>query len=846
MTLLEELAQKAIVDEYFIELFRKAEYMQALDLFQLDANSLTQKEFIDLLRFADILSGSNNSDAKNLAYKTVSLLVDQYVNDSVFQTFAHSILVKLGNFPAIKFLEEHYVGEMASPFETVLEQVTKEIFQQIPDSEYIFTDSQYEIFEALKNNNHFSFAGPTSLGKSFIINAYISYLINAHRGTDNIVILVPSRALINQTVFKLKQNFNKCQNYKILSHPTVPTLYRNEETRYIFVFTPERLIAYLANNDNPKLDYLFVDEAHKIVADNDARSPLYYHAILQAERKSIKLFFSSPNVQNPEIFLQLFEKSTDEKIHIDTSPVAQNRYFLDLIAKKCMLFSDTALVENLSLDFMNTELNYWLQKLGEGQKNIVYCNSKADTIQYALEFARTQPGKMNEQIQDAIEVIKEYLHGRYYLIDCLKKGVAFHFGNLPQFIREKVEQLFENKAIDFLFSTSTLLEGVNLPAKNIFILSNEIGLSKFSDLDFWNLAGRAGRMTKEMSGNIICLRAKENKWNNPDKDLKIIQNRSIKKVRPLLVSGAKHFYQNVEASLTDQSFSRKNASNSEKAVWNHYANLALIHELRTDDSVLRTNLLTNVDTAKEVLSARKNTIEVPVKILNASSMIKAKYQNTIFTDPQIENLALPSEFDYETILKFLHVLSTYYNWEEEETGGRNPLYKPREKIKYYAFLMDSWMKSTPLKMMISNTIDFYNKKGQIWVVNQYENFDATNQRQINIVINEIIADIDNVLRFKLKNYFENYYNLLRERLGISKSGANWADYLEYGTTNNKIIELQNVGIPRHLAQYIIKHHLECLTFEDDVLIAIDIQKIKNDFDEKTHEYRELLEIFSNS
>ena len=43
-----------------------------------------------------------------------------------------------------------------------------------------------------------------------------------------------------------------------------------------------------------------------------------------------------------------------------------------------------------------------------------------------------------------------------------------------------------------MFCTSTLLEGVNLPAKNIFIFSNAIGNSKFSDVDFWNLAGRAG------------------------------------------------------------------------------------------------------------------------------------------------------------------------------------------------------------------------------------------------------------------------------------------------------------------------------------------------------------------
>jgi superfamily II RNA helicase len=45
-------------------------------------------------------------------------------------------------------------------------------------------------------------------------------------------------------------------------------------------------------------------------------------------------------------------------------------------------------------------------------------------------------------------------------------------------------RLFEKGFIDYLFSTSTLLEGVNLPAKNIFILSNKKGLSEFIETKF--------------------------------------------------------------------------------------------------------------------------------------------------------------------------------------------------------------------------------------------------------------------------------------------------------------------------------------------------------------------------
>jgi replicative superfamily II helicase len=355
----------------------------------------------------------------------------------------------------------------------LFEKSVKETYQQIPNSDFIFTDSQYNIFESLKNNNHFSFSGPTSLGKSFIFSAFIHYLIKEHRGTDNLVILVPSRALINQTVNKLKADFKDENNYTILSHPTVPSMFRKENSRYIFVFTPERLISYLSNINNPKLDYLFIDEAHKIVAQKDTRSPLYYHAILLAERKSIKLYFASPNIQNPDVFLKLFEKSTEENMVIQASPVAQNRYYFDLVDNRCLMFSDTNKETEIPISYSNNDFFFWLDKLGGIDKNIIYCNSKTDTIQYALDFSLTREEKDSEDLSEVIDLVKEHLHEKYYLIDCLKKGVAFHFGNLPQLIRERIEKLFEDKVIDYLFCTSTLLEGVNLPAKNIFILAEE-------------------------------------------------------------------------------------------------------------------------------------------------------------------------------------------------------------------------------------------------------------------------------------------------------------------------------------------------------------------------------------
>lgn len=844
MKLFEELSRQALQDDYFTELLVKLEVLSAHKFFQLPNTLLQPKELTDALRFADILSRSENPEAKNKAYKVVSLLSETYQQDQTYLSFAKPILVRLGNFPALKFLEDHLDHEVISPREVVFEKIIKETFHAIPNSEHTFTDSQYEIYENLKKNNHYSFSGPTSIGKSFIIKAFIHHLISEHKGTDNIALLVPTRALINQAANQIKTEFAQYQQYKVLTHPIIPGAFRNESNKFIFIFTPERLISYLSEPSNPKVDYLFIDEAHKIVSEKDTRSPLYYHAVLQAERKSVKLYFASPNIPNPEIFLRLFEKSSDESLCIKSSPVSQNRYFLDLVDKRGLLLSDSEAEVNLDIDFQTCTLNHWISKLSNGEKSIVYCNSKSDTIELALEFSETLPVKNVPEVNEVIALIEQHLHKKYYLIDCLKKGVAFHFGNLPQRIRERVEWLFENRKIDFIFCTSTLLEGVNLPAKNIFILSNAIGLTKFTDIDFWNLCGRAGRLTKELSGNIICTRAKDrkNRWDRPETDLNVVRKKQIMKLEPQIISGKGNFFKNVESALTGDHFSTKKPSADQVKIWKHYANIALIHEIRGDDSVLRSNVILRTETAKITLKSKSASNSVPEKILESSSGIKAEYQNNIFSDPNLNKSILSQEITYESALVALNLLSDLYRWDNEESSGRTPLYRSKDTLKYYAVLIAEWANTKPLHLMIQSALNYYEKKGEVWVVDKLEPFDKDNKRLLNIVINGLISDIDNFIRFKIRGYFENYNMLLKARFGEEASGPNWSEYLEYGTTDSRIIELQNYGIPRHLAQFLIINFKDLMNFTDKTIVPFNKEIVLSHMDKSGDEYKELSEL----
>lgn len=87
--------------------------------------------------------------------------------------------------------------------------------------------------------------------------------------------------------------------------------------------------------------------------------------------------------------------------------------------------------------------------------------------------------------------------------------------------------------------------------------------------------------------------------------------------------------------------------------------------------------------------------------------------------------------------------------------------------------------------------------------------------------------------------------IVSEKVGKEIAGANWVEYVEYGTTDSVIIELQNIGIARHLSMMIKDDYTEFLTFEDGVLVDINAEAlIENiDCDKYKDELAELREIF---
>jgi len=461
-TIIQELNNKALEDGYLYKLLKKIQFNYGVFLFNSNPLQLTQKEFLDILRFSDILSRSDTPLNRNIALKIVSTLFDEYQGNEIYQFFAQNTMIKIGNFPSLKLLEKEGIG--FDNKEVELDKILKKTFQQTSHEGRFFTDSQYETFLELVNSNHYSFSAGTSFGKSFLFSEFVNWIIKEKNSSENIVFLVPTRALITQVKEDIEFNI-KDNNYKIVTNSDIPALFKDK--RFIFVLTPERLLSYFANKNNPTISTMIIDEAQNIVS-SDERSATFYHAITLAEQKSIKLYFASPNVPNPEVFLELVGNSTDESKSILDVSVVQNKFFVDFTSNKYRIYYD--FVQDIEYD--ERELNIhsfddFLMKMNKEDQSIIYCNSVRYTVEIAEKFSRKITISNDKELLELSKYIKENIHSEYFLANLIERGIAFHFGALPQELRKQIEELFKRGKIKYLFTTSTLLQGVNLPAKNV-------------------------------------------------------------------------------------------------------------------------------------------------------------------------------------------------------------------------------------------------------------------------------------------------------------------------------------------------------------------------------------------
>jgi len=154
----------------------------------------------------------------------------------------------------------------------------------------------------------------------------------------------------------------------------------------------------------------------------------------------------------------------------------------------------------------DTKLAAVALELGASGRSLVYATGAKNAEDLAELLARNRRPDDSKGLAELAKFIEKHIHKQYSLASYVRRGVAFHYGNMPSLLREGIEEAFKHGELDYLCCTTTLFQGVNLPARNVFIDTPTRGKgAALDEASLWNFAGRAGRLGEEIVGNVFLV-----------------------------------------------------------------------------------------------------------------------------------------------------------------------------------------------------------------------------------------------------------------------------------------------------------------------------------------------------
>lgn len=770
----------------------------------------------NMLSCASILSLSEEFQHQEAALRIAQACLETNSNES--QKLAGAVLLdNLTNRPAIKlavkrnYLKKDYEDQIPLPL--VLDISKRKISHTIinGDREIYLNRFQRQAYLEFITSDVVSVSAPTSAGKSFILyQTLIQFIIEA-TSPINIVYIVPTRALISQVErdFMLTAKEYKINDVFISS---VPRLDNSElKKSQVFVFTQERLHYFRTQSPDFKFNYVIVDEAQKISEGN--RGILLQQKIeeLVRDMPDIKIFYSSALTSNPEILYSDLE-SKQNKTSVKTEFVAVNQNLLYVTQQPghTMKWNTVLCTRDKQIPLGSFNLKYRptgdLKKIAfivealshQDGGSIVYMNKAAFAERLANILYDALPDvDANQEIRNLIDFTKDTVHKDYLLNKVLTKRIAFHYGNMPILIRQEIERLFEAGLIKYLICTSTLLEGINLPAKSIFLKAPTRGTGNpLKDADFWNLAGRAGRLGKEFQGNIICIEPQT--W----VEKPTLENRKQEIVKSIDKVTAN--YQDLLAYVRDKT--PRGTANDKPEL--EYA-LTYFYSAYLDNKLPQILELKN----KEFFTALMAEFE-------AISKDSALPKEIILRNPGISPIAQQNLYDYFKTKE--GTIENYIPDLPEATDAVNNSYLrvvgiinkyfiggPDRLSYYYAILVVNWMRGLPLSVIIKNSVKYFETHER--------------NKKLDAIIRDSMKDVEEFARFKFAKYSSCYVDILRYYLNnsnkqeLSQRIPDLHIWLEFGVSQETQVSLITLGLTRQtaisLSEFIANDHLtkeECL------------------------------------
>ena len=394
----------------------------------------------------------------------------------------------------------------------------------------------------------FSLKMPTSAGKSYITELLIYHELRRN-ANGRVLYLAPLRALSRE----LRDRFRRIHKGLGITYATkyggsaASVVEDTLDEAQLLIATPESFMSIESKDDDTLGSFTLVicDEGQLL---DDYSRGINYEMLLSRLRKQeqVRFLFISAIIPNIEV-VNRWLKGNDEQIGdstyrpsklvlvealADDDKVDLNVYkeSHDDISYTISHFITKADAQDEELRRYDAKNRKWilgskavgctlaLRSLSAGSVLLfttskttgVSCTTLAKHLINMLNqggFDTPKNYVSNQQELDALIEYTSYLLGKEHLLcHALIYGFAFHHGDIPQELREKIERAYDRGIIRLIISNNTLAEGVNLPIKTI-ILAYAMDQGRpgmyLPNTRLKNIIGRVGRAGRERYGTII-------------------------------------------------------------------------------------------------------------------------------------------------------------------------------------------------------------------------------------------------------------------------------------------------------------------------------------------------------
>ena len=390
---------------------------------------------------------------------------------------------------------------------------------------------------------------PTSSGKTLIAQFRILQALNQFDYESGwVAYLAPTRALVNQLTLRLRRDFSELgitvekvsPALEIDSLEAGMLVEANANLQFrILVTTPEKLDLMLRGGWEQKIGrpmtLVVVDEAHGLASDVRGLRLELLLATINRECQHAQFLLLTPFVPNGAEIARWLSPDSNKTIEIGLDWVPNDRviaiarprkgasrgdFKVELVTqhttRKTMEVPEVLEIQDvrpLGLSWSKVSTSpgklaaATAQILQRRGTVIVLADKPMNTWGLAETFKVNENRYKNERndlahIQD---FLVDEMGPDFPLTSLLEYGVGVHHAGLSEDTRMIMEWLTEKGKLRVLVATTTIAQGVNFPVSGVVFASHQYPYGKdMPPEDFWNIAGRAGRIDQGDLG-IIAL-----------------------------------------------------------------------------------------------------------------------------------------------------------------------------------------------------------------------------------------------------------------------------------------------------------------------------------------------------